>query len=401
MKDKINLINFASVLLLFFLTGCYTQLQNLEYTSYPNQKKYNNTHSQNSFSVKNKKLDTASDVSPNKKINTAKKSSPENEILDSEIFFKDYETAQWYEDNYADMIYLEGYNQGFSDGYDEGYDDASHDYWDAHSYNFQLRHRRGLHRIGFHYTWRNHIAFTYYPYYYNDPYWYAYNSSFYYWSGSRYATWSFHDPYYDSFFYNTWGYYGRPYRNYFVVYNHNNNGYKKRKNNGIRKSGLISRGNGIQNRNVRRTRNASDINYTKKNVKSRNSIETKRKRTHNNDHTSRYTKRTRTSDINVGSKTRNSNHIRSRNRANDNNQSSVRSKNSNQSNQRSRVRNHNSSPSNRASIRNSNSSSSRSTVKRNSSSSSGKSTIRSSRSNRTSSSASSSSSKRSRSKKNE
>ncbi len=428
MKVQKNLFGIALASLSLFLTGCYTQLQNLEYSSPTNRGIHKDYYSWgSSSSTSGETQSDAESPSSTKPAITSKTADQEDVVTEEElaetgIFYKDYETAEWYEDNYADKIYWEGYDDGFSDGYDEGYEDASYHYWDAHFYSLKSLHRRSFSRIGFHYAWRGHLAFSYYPYYYNDPFWYGYNSSYYYWSGFRYPIWGFYDPYYDPFFYGGWGYYGSPYRNYIVVYNdyHRvNRSRSGRHYDGPRSTGLVSRGNGAQNAGITRTRGASSTIQSKNTGRTGNTaISTGRTRT-NSGSDSRYTGRTRTSNdtgtnsvrtnrssdtqsngvTNTRTSRTRSTGVTNRSRST-NNSSSVRNNSGSTTRSSTGVRSNNRSNNNNRSVRTNNSGSSQrsSSVRGNNSRSSGRSTVRSSSgSSRSRSSGTRSSSSRNRS----
>ena len=428
MKVQKYLFGIALASLSIFLTGCYTQLQNLEYSSHTNRGIHKDYYAWGSSSDTNDESAIDAEApSTTKPAVTSKTSNQEDVVTEDElvvdgIYYKDYEAAEWYEDNYADKIYWEGYDDGFEDGYDEGYEDANYHYWDAHFYSLKSLHRRAYSRIGFHYGWRGHIAFSYYPYYYNDPFWYGYNSSFYYWSGYRYPTWGFYDPYYDPFFYGGWGYYGRPHRNYIVVYNDYHRVTRSRSGrhyDGPRSTGLVSRGNGTENTGLTRTRGSSSTIQSKNSGRtSSTAVNTGRTRT-NSGTDSRYTGRTRTSD-NSGTTTVRTNRsdnnqskgvtstttgrtrstgVTNRNRSS-NNSSSVRTNTGSRTRSSNTVRSTNRSGNNNRTIRSNNSGSTQrsSSVRSNNSRSSGRSTVRSSSgSNRSRSSGSSSSSSRNRS----
>ncbi len=390
MKVQIKTQNILLLIISISLFGCYTQLQGLDYIS-PSSQKEIKEHK--TWKKSNKKLRN-SDYEKSGKLgyNDKKYDVVEDDLYADGVYYKDYETAKWYEENYAEKIYWEGYDDGFDDGIDYGYDAAHDDFW--HGYHIN-RHFSGM-------SYRNHarwrLSFGFTTHYWIFGYHFNHNN---FWISSRYPIWGF-DPFWNYDYYNSYySFYNHRY-NYLIIYNDYHHYSSTTKTGRVRRSGLISRGNGIQNSNIRRTRDASGSIYTKKNVRTRNDIESKRRKRDNSINNSRYTGRTKKSETNVGSRTRGTNNIRSTNRSRDNNRSSVRSRSNDQSSQRSRVRENNSSSRDRSSVRNSSSRSSdnKSTVRNNSSSSSSRSTVKSSRNNRSNSSGSSSSSKRSRSKRN-
>jgi hypothetical protein len=422
MKVQKNLFGIALASLSLFLTGCYSQLQSLDYSSPTNRGIHKDYYSWGSSAndITSEEIEAPATAKASNSIKETEEDFVSEEELDETgIYYKDYEAAEWYSDNYADKIYWDGYDDGFNDGYEEGIEDASYHYWDAHFYSLRTLHKRGYSRFGFNYSWKGHLAFSYYPYYYNDPFWYGFNSSYYYWSGFRYPTWGFYDP----FFYGGWGYYGRPYRNYVVVYNDYHRVTRSRSGrhyDGPRSTGLASRNNGSQNAGVTRTRSSDSITSKNTGRTGNTAINTGRTRT-NSGSDSRYTGRTRTSSSTGNSAVRTnrsgrtqssgvtnntrtnrtrSSGVTNRNRSN-NNSSNVRSNSSSRTRNSSGVRSTNRSGSNnRSTVRSNNtrSNNSRSTVRSNSSRSNGRSTVRSnSGSSRSRSSGTRSSSSRSRS----
>ncbi|MCR9132427.1 MAG: hypothetical protein NXI08_07630 [bacterium] len=295
----------------FLLSGCYTQLQSLDYSERASNRGIQSEYySWNSDNENRKAKSGATNYSSNSTAIVSELKEEETDKVEiGEIYYKDYETAQWYEDNYADRLYWNGYDEGFSDGYsegredgyDEGYEDATHRYWDAHFYSLRSLTRRGYFRSSFHFSWRNHLAFSYYPYYYFD-YYHRFN-----WAGYRYpyGGWvffddPFYDPFYDPFFYGGWGYHHRPYRNYVVFYNDYHKEVNRSRSgriyDGPRSTGLLSRGNGGNDASVTRSRSGDNSIRSKTTGRTRTSGITNTNRTRGSETTrTRYTGRTNSS----------------------------------------------------------------------------------------------------------
>ncbi len=305
MKTQPRVLGITLATLIFFLTGCYTQLQTLDYATSANNRgihrDYNswgdNNIDRSSGEAESSPKTTSTKVVPNK--TEADGALTEDELIASGIYYKDYASAEWYAENYADKVYWEGYEDGYDDGFDEAEEIASYHYWDAHFYSLKRLHHRRFNHFSLNYAWRGHIAFSYYPYYYNDYYWYGYNASYYYWSGYRYPIWGFHDPFWDPWFYADfgYGYYGSQYRPYIAVYNDYHRTTRSRSGrhyDGPRSTGLVSLGNGNQNAGV--TRNRGDDSIQSKNSGRTVAGVTNTGRTRTNSGiTTRYTGRTSTS----------------------------------------------------------------------------------------------------------
>lgn len=307
MSNRKFLSGLSLILSSFLLTGCYTQLQSMDYTERAGKRGiHNDYYSWNSDREVAK--ESASAPANGQSITASEVvEDPTMEVEVGEIHYKDYETAQWYEDNFADRLYWNGYDEGFEDGYEEGredgYEDATYEYWDAHFYSLRTLVRRGYFHSSFHYSWSNHLAFSYYPYYYYD----------YYWDSFRYPIggWGyFNDPFYDPFFYGGWGYHHSPYRNYIVVYNDYHQNVNRSRSgrhiNGPRSTGLVSRGNGDSDATIRSRGITGNTIRSKTTGRTRTSGITSTGRTRSSETTrTRYTGRTnsttsRTSGVIVG-----------------------------------------------------------------------------------------------------
>ena len=394
MKNLIILPYIVLITLSFFLSGCYTQLRSLDHS----KPTYRNT-SWNSYPKSNSSKDLT--VS-----NANDSSSGDDEYVTDEsiqengIFYKDYEIADWYENNYADKIYWDGYN----DGFDEGYNDAISDYWDDHFYSLRCSRYR-YNRIGWHFGWRSYLAFSYNPYHFNDLYWNGYYSAGY-WVGFRYPIWGYDDPYY----YGGWGYYGNSYRrNLVVIYNDHHRVNRTRNDqyyNGPRSTGLVSKENRQKSVTTKRSWN-TDRSIQPNNIgRNRNSTVTTTRVRSNSETTTRNTGRTRSTNDNIVRTNRSdsgqsrdmnstrtsrirSSDVTNRSRSN-NNSTNVRSNSGSRTRSSGSVRSNNNTKSNNSS-----------TVKsRSSRSNSNKSTVRSSGSTKSRSSNKRSSASKSRSKKN-
>ncbi len=294
MSNRRLFSGLSLILSSFLLTGCYTQLQSMEYTERAGKRGiHNDYYSWNSDSEVAKKSESAP---VNSQSITASEviEEPSMDVEVGEFYYKDYETAEWYKDNYADRIYWNGYDEGFEDGYkegrDDGYDEATYEYWDAHFYSLRTLMRRSYFHSSFHYSWRGHLAFSYYPYYY-------YN---YYWDSFRYPIggWAIYDdPFYSPFFFGGWGFHHPHYRNYIVFYNdyHQtvNRSRSGRHISGPRSTGLVSRGNGNSDATIRSRGTTGNTIRSKTTGRTRSSGIISTGRTANTDRTrTRYTGRT-------------------------------------------------------------------------------------------------------------
>ena len=239
-----NFISGLSLILsAFLLTGCYTQLQSMDYTDRASKRGIHNDYYSWNSDREVAKQSTSAPTSGQSVTASEEVEDPSMEVEVGEIHYKDYETAQWYEDNYADRIYWDGYDDGFEDGYEEGIEDgyeiAHDDFWSRYYYNVPLRtlHFRNHYRWGVGFGLYNHSWSFGFNNYYND----------YYWAGFRYPHWGY-DPFWDPYYYGGWGYRHSPYRNYIVVYNDYHQSINRSRSgkhiNGPRSTGLISRGNG-------------------------------------------------------------------------------------------------------------------------------------------------------------
>ena len=290
MKDLIILPNIILITFSFILSGCYTQLQSLDYSkpTYRNHSwdSYPNSNSPEDLIVSNAHDSTYND----------EEYVTEEDLQENGIFYKNYEIADWYEDNYADKIYWEGYNDGFEEGYSDGYSDAIDDYWDDHFYSLRYT-RYKYNRIGWHFGWRSYLAFSYNPYYYNDFYWNGYYAGGY-WIGFSYPIWGGYDPYY----YGGCGYHRYSYnRNLVVIYNDYHRVDRSRNNryyNEPRSTGLISRGNGQNNEVINRSRNTDRSIQSNNNGRNRNNTVITRRSRSNSETTVRNTGRTRSTNNN-------------------------------------------------------------------------------------------------------
>lgn len=255
MFKKIPFFSITLASLSIFLTGCYTQLQNLDYSE-PRRGIHADYYTWEDSPSTRKVSDNYTTSDTERVEASAATRAPEKDYTNVQeedslanspaidVYYKDYETEQWYDDHYVNEMYWKGYDDGFADGYDEAYDDF---WWETRGF-YSLRRP---HYRNFRYQWMG-----YYGYQWGFGFNYHHDM---YWAGFRYPHWNYIDPWYDSFW--GWGYYHSPYRAIVVVYNDyyrfNDNKRASRHLNGPRSTGLISRGNGITG--TPRDRRTSDI----------------------------------------------------------------------------------------------------------------------------------------------
>ena len=211
--------NSITRLLLLFIpllfTGCYTQFQT--YDRYPLENdRYAGYYSWDRFE------------DANGEESSAYYNQGDEEYLDEQlsleeddIFYKDYETEQWYKENYANKLYWSGYEEGFDDGYEKGYTDAVDDYYFY-----------GYKPWAYSSWYRNHYA----PYYSRG----FHNS---YWVGFGFGHGYYSYPYYGwGGYYDYWGWY-YPHSTTIFVYNDYHKAKKYRRNADLYRKG--PRGSGI------------------------------------------------------------------------------------------------------------------------------------------------------------
>ncbi|MTI89370.1 MAG: hypothetical protein FH748_15545 [Balneolaceae bacterium] len=104
----------ALLLILFFFTGCYTQFQSTN--QFPLDDRYSDYYAWDGFEEGEEYTDGYASESYNKEVNSI---MAQRELEESGVYYKDYETEQWYSQNYVDQTYWEGYDDGYYDGYDD------------------------------------------------------------------------------------------------------------------------------------------------------------------------------------------------------------------------------------------------------------------------------------------
>lgn len=224
---------FFFLVLPFLLTGCYTQFQTtdrfaLEKDRYSDYYKWDG-YEEGKASKNGAGQETSYQTEEERYL------EEEYALEESGIYYKDYETEQWYKDHYVDQYYWKGYDDGFDDGYYKGYRNA---YRDSYVYGYTpwefnswwYRHHRYMHRhnvwlgLDFGAPFYAHVGSYWYDYY---PPYYSYGYSYPYYSG-----WGYH-----------WNY---PYYNNVYVYNNYTRSQKYSRDadlyrKGPRSSGLVNR----------------------------------------------------------------------------------------------------------------------------------------------------------------
>ena len=203
-------------------TGCYTQMQMSYDLDRPTQVKENEYYSWDDDERTSLGYDWSS-TKQTSNPNYSKKLYGQNgstsnsidetnyeDFTEQGIYYKDYETEQWYDEHYIDVInsanyernfqvnghdftYDQGYEKGFDRGYDRGYNRGYRDSWFDDDFWGNWYAKR---------WWRLHVGWWggYYGYYS------AWSPSSY-WAWSGYGDWTWFSPY-DPFYHSWNGFYG-------------------------------------------------------------------------------------------------------------------------------------------------------------------------------------------------
>lgn len=245
-----NIFNRSILMLLPFLfTGCYTQFQTLD----------------DQFPVKDQAYSNYYDWDGNEEgqvAQTTDNQAGEEVYMDEElalgennIYYIDYDTKRWYEENYANRLFWEGYGEGYDDGYFDGWRN-SYPYTAGFSFNRYDYYRGYTGAFGYHHFYRNpgYLTFSWsnfggYPY---DAFYMGY-----------YGQWGYYAPSYN----NYWGHPYYAYNNYAYI-NHNRS--RRYRNADIYRKG--PRNSGLTNRTDGRTRDTRLKNSGKSGSRSRGSV---------------------------------------------------------------------------------------------------------------------------------
>src|SRR6056297_664982 len=264
-------------------SGCYTQFPAYERSS-PEHDRYSDYYAWDGFEDGRENPDAVRSYSYDEYRNSQARQGYSADYYDEDyaaleedgIYYKDYETENWYKDNYADNVYWKGYEDGYGNGYEDGFDGAyeraaqkyarnsyfygykpwAYNSWHLNSHRF---HRHyiwgagfGLHFGGFNGLWVSNWTFDMYS---PSGYWYYDHSGYLRYQYYPYGS-SFYNPY---GFYGYSGFYGNPYYNTLVYYNSYTKTNRYRRSAELYRKG--PRNSGLVNRDSYRSR-SSRSNYT-------------------------------------------------------------------------------------------------------------------------------------------
>lgn len=275
---------FFLLVLPFLLTGCYTQFQTTDRFALEKDR-YSDYYGSEDYVDRNDNR-----AGQEASYQTEEERDLEEEYILEElgIYYKDYETEQWYKDHYADRYYWKGYDDGFDDGYYKGYRNAYRDSyvfgytpWEFNSWWY--RHNVWL---GFHFNGPSYMNI--------GSYWYAHYPSYY--------------GYYSYPFYSGWGYHWNyPYYNNVYVYNYYTRSQKYRRDADLYRKG--PRSSGLVNRSDVRSRSNYKGNRTDIRTRGINTGSVRSRSTGNNTRvrgSGRSVGRTSSGTVNTGTRTRGS-----------------------------------------------------------------------------------------------
>ena len=196
---------------LFFLTGCYTQVQFVERPNYTDRNQPERAYyggGQNSGYGNDGAVYGNGDQTTDGEYREGFDDGYDRGWSDSEsYFFKDYTAERWWSERNLSLSYSRGYRDGFFDGSYGGYYDPFWD-WRRPRTSFSIHFGSGWSRYS---SWYNTYTWLYHPYYgwgYHpvgsvwDP-WYG-------WGGSPYAWGGFGYNGFGGGYYAGYNYYGGP-----------------------------------------------------------------------------------------------------------------------------------------------------------------------------------------------
>jgi hypothetical protein len=264
-------------------SGCYTQFPAYERSS-PEHDRYSDYYAWDGFEDGRENPDAVRSYSYDEYRDSQARQGYSANYYDEDyaaleedgIYYKDYETENWYKDNYADNVYWKGYEDGYGNGYEDGFDGAyeraaqkyarnsyfygykpwAYNSWHLNSHRFHRHYMWGagfsLHFGGFNGLWvSNHTFDIYSP----SGYWYYTPAGY-----RMYSYYPYGFDFYSPFgYYGYSGFYGNPYYNTLVYYNSYTKTNRYRRSAELYRKG--PRNSGLVNRDSYRSR-SSRSNYT-------------------------------------------------------------------------------------------------------------------------------------------
>lgn len=228
--ERSTIINRLLLLVLpIALTGCYTQFQT--YDRFPlEEDRYADYNAWDDFEEKQKEVtyDEASYL------------DEELYLEENDIYFRDYETQRWYNENFANKLYWEGYGDGYQDGYSDGWADY---------YPASARYSMNRYRYLYGYTGAfEYLGFYGNPYYPSAP-WLNFGFHNYTFSIAFHAGWG---RYYNTYYDHYWGHPYYSFHSYGYAYNYYHKSKKYNRDADLYRKG--PRSTGLVNRQVNNNR---------------------------------------------------------------------------------------------------------------------------------------------------